>query len=269
MKYKLLISDFDGTLSGDSYTISEKNLRAIEKFTKSGGIFTISTGRMKDGILPIAKRYGIEGIISCYNGAEIFNTVSGEIYNKQYIKNEILVESLKLLESFGVYFQTYDDGGMYIEKPGKPTDVYEKMSMIKANVVGEKLSDYYYKNKKDSYKIFVMDECEILNEVHLSMQKALGDKLNVIHSIPENVEITDKSVSKAKSVEIMSEKLGISPNEIITVGDGGNDSPMLSGIGLGIAVNNATENCKKSANVVIPVSANDDAIAYIIEKYCL
>lgn len=45
MKYKLIVSDFDGTLLRSDNTISEPTRRAIAAYMAAGGTFTVSTGR--------------------------------------------------------------------------------------------------------------------------------------------------------------------------------------------------------------------------------
>lgn len=45
MKYKLIVSDFDGTLCRSDNTVSEYSKEVIEEYFKRGGIFTLSSGR--------------------------------------------------------------------------------------------------------------------------------------------------------------------------------------------------------------------------------
>ena len=50
---KVLITDLDGTLLPISKVLSEKDLNAIDRFRRGGGIFTIATGR----IIQAAEQY--------------------------------------------------------------------------------------------------------------------------------------------------------------------------------------------------------------------
>ena len=50
MKYKIFISDFDGTLVRDDGTVSEKNKAAICRYREQGGVFAVCTGRMTPAI---------------------------------------------------------------------------------------------------------------------------------------------------------------------------------------------------------------------------
>ena len=62
INYPIIVSDFDGTLVNDDGTISIENKNAIEKYTKDGGVFAISTGRLHYGILSRAKELGLKEV---------------------------------------------------------------------------------------------------------------------------------------------------------------------------------------------------------------
>lgn len=78
----------------------------------------------------------------------------------------------------------------------------------------------------------------------------------------------DMEVSKGYGLEYVSNRLGISPDEIIAIGDNENDISMLNYSGLGVAMGNALEKTKSEANII--TSSNDeDGVAKVIEKYIL
>ena len=46
INYKMIVSDFDGTLVQGDGKVSEKNIKAINEYIDAGGVFVISTGRV-------------------------------------------------------------------------------------------------------------------------------------------------------------------------------------------------------------------------------
>ena len=77
MKYKLIVSDFDGTL-GNKNDISSENISAIQKFVKLGGKFAICTGRPYTSIKDICEAYNLDVLTASYQGASIKEARSGK-----------------------------------------------------------------------------------------------------------------------------------------------------------------------------------------------
>ena len=46
INYKLIVSDFDGTLIDDNQQIPQKVVNAINEYVACGGVFAVCTGRM-------------------------------------------------------------------------------------------------------------------------------------------------------------------------------------------------------------------------------
>ena len=65
MKYKLIVSDFDGTLAVNS-VVSNEVVKAINKYREAGGKFVLCTGRHRLSANAVIKRNGFEtdGVIS-------------------------------------------------------------------------------------------------------------------------------------------------------------------------------------------------------------
>ena len=72
--------------------------------------------------------------------------------------------------------------------------------------------------------------------------------------------------SKKNAIYILADKLGIKKEEIIVMGDGGNDISMFECAGLKIAMENAEEHLKEKADF-ITASNNDDGVAKAIQKF--
>ena len=78
MKYKLVISDYDGTLGGAPLnTIDSETLSAIKKFQDKGGKFVVCTGRMFSSAQRICKSANLGGLCVSFQGAMIKDIESG------------------------------------------------------------------------------------------------------------------------------------------------------------------------------------------------
>ena len=97
---KLLVSDYDGTFKEENNNKNIKaNIEAIKRFTKSGNIFALATGRNFTSMKSETTRYNIPyKYLICNDGSTIFNAKDELVY-KYPIPENILEESLEYLSS--------------------------------------------------------------------------------------------------------------------------------------------------------------------------
>ena len=79
INYKLIVSDFDGTLIDDNQQIPQKVVNAINEYVACGGIFAVCTGRMLRSILPRVRELGLKGLVIANQGAVIADIESGNV----------------------------------------------------------------------------------------------------------------------------------------------------------------------------------------------
>ncbi|HBL8261494.1 TPA: HAD-IIB family hydrolase, partial [Listeria monocytogenes] len=90
--------------------------------------------------------------------------------------------------------------------------------------------------------------------------------VSILSSHANNIEILPKDMDKKYAVKNLAAHLNIKPENVITFGDGENDIGMLEVAGAGVAMENASELVKKSADFV--TTANDaDGIYYFLKKH--
>ena len=83
-----------------------------------------------------------------------------------------------------------------------------------------------------------------------------------------SLDIASSSASKLHGIMEVAKILNIRTEEIIGVGDGYNDFPLLMACGLKIAMGNAVPELKAIADFIAP-TVQDDGVATIIEKFVL
>ena len=97
----------------------------------------------------------------------------------------------------------------------------------------------------------------------------LFDQYEVFKSRDMLLEWSPKHVHKANGLAKLAQYLGIEANQVMACGDEENDRSMLEWSGIGVAMGNATVAIKQVANVVAPMTNDEDAVAWAIETYIL
>ncbi|MEG0857514.1 MAG: HAD-IIB family hydrolase, partial [Terrisporobacter sp.] len=90
----------------------------------------------------------------------------------------------------------------------------------------------------------------------------------IVRSTPFFLEFLNPQANKGAGIGLLAHELGIKQDEIICVGDAGNDKHMIEYAGLGVAMGNATEDIKDLADY-ITLSNDDDGVAHVINKFIL
>ncbi len=266
MKYKLIASDVDGTLLDSNKQLSEKNIKAIRRAVEQGLIFCISSGRPIYVTEKFTKLLGIPDMpFILYNGAMV---VTGPEHKATFEQGLTPDDALWLINKgreLGTTVIVWSNHKLYVNEFNERTDRYQALSLIPPILIEnpEKLV------KQGVSKVLWFDEEARMPELQALLDNCeIAGHINYFTSNPKFMEIVDKNCSKALALEKLAALYGISREEIVAIGDGYNDLPMLEYAGLGIAMANADDEIKARCGAVT-LSNDEDGVAYAIENLIL
>lgn len=273
MKYKMIAVDMDGTLLKDNKEVSDNNKEAIRKACDAGVKVVVCTGRIFTSAKAYAKIVGSMAPIIASNGAYIREKDKDEVVYEKKMEKEALLKIIKITKEAGVYPHIYTTNTVYTEKlifSSKNYATWNEALAEKDRVIieiVEDLSEVVESGRYDFIKAVVMsDDLEKLNE----LRKKIGEEVQIaiMSSVPNNLEFTAYGTSKGNGVEILAKYYGISRDEVICIGDNENDISMIEYAGLGVAMENSSDEIKAIADYVTD-SNEDDGVAKVIEKFIL
>lgn len=99
------------------------------------------------------------------------------------------------------------------------------------------------------------------------LKQELGDCI-ITRWCDQFCDVVPSTSSKPKGVQKTLEHFGIQQEETIAFGDGGNDATMLEYCHIGVAMGNATDECKAAADYVT-TNIEDDGIANALRHFGL
>jgi Cof subfamily protein (haloacid dehalogenase superfamily) len=268
INYKMIVSDFDGTLVQGDGNVSEKNIKAINEYIDAGGIFVISTGRVPSAILSRARELGLKGLISCCQGTIILDIESGKILFDQRLPEKTTVDACREMEKLGLHIHAYDLWEYYSNIDDEMLRYYQDITETKAILVlNEKLSDFISKKNLSAYKLLAMVLPEDNAKIVAKLKEAKIPDCDITKSAKFLVEIVNDKCSKGSAVSFLAKHYGIEIEKTVGIGDNYNDISMIEAVGLGVAVANAEDALKQRAGYVCENSNEQSAIAEVIEKF--
>ena len=267
MKYKLFISDYDGTLGeAPKNDIDEETIEAINAFTEKGGIFCVCSGREYRSISKICRQQGLKGLVVSFQGANIHDLESGECLLDGGIDKELALELIKEVRHTGLEPVIYTTEGFYVEKSSAYTEYYETAVGMKAGNMD--VEEALFKFGK-SCKIGWLGDDNLVNETAKIMNAKYRNKGIMFNSGAKCLlEAIDERYTKGKAVRFIADFYNIPLSQVIAVGDSTNDIELIKGEWHGVAVGDGKEELKAVAKEVT-VPFKQKPVKVLIEKYCL
>lgn len=266
MIYKMIVLDIDGTLTTSKKDITPATKEALLEIQQKGYKVVLASGRPTPGLARFAKelelaKYGSYTL--SYNGAKIVNCKTGEIMYEKLLPNNVLPDLYDIAIEHGVGIMTYENDNVVTGTP------FDKYMMLESRI--NNLNIRYEKNFKEyttfpTHKCLMTGEHEVLQKAEEHLKKKYNSLLSIYFSEPFFLEIMPQNISKADSLQMLCNHLGMTSEEVICCGDGFNDISMIEFAGLGVAMENAQDIVKESADY-ITASNDNDGIVQVIRKF--
>ncbi|MBD1577148.1 sugar-phosphatase [Vibrio sp. S11_S32] len=266
--YKLIALDMDGTLLNSEHKITKHNKQAISQARAMGVTVVLASGRPLNGMLAALEELEMntdQDYVISYNGSMVQTADS-----KTVIRQEILTGAdAKLIanwaETLNVNVHAFSiEHGLITPKNSKYTN--HECAINGIDVVEMPFSEL--SDDAPILKVMLVDEEPILSKAVAQLPNDLYQQFTIVRSAPFFLEIMHKTSDKGAGVEALAQYLGIEQQQVIAMGDAGNDHHMLTYAGLGIAMANATDETKAISNYI--TDSNDNSgVAQAIEKFVL
>lgn len=265
--YKLIAIDLDGTLLDSNKDLSIENINSIKKASNLGCHIVISTGRPFDGFYRYLRELGLDNKQSysmAFNSALIFRN-DKSIISKTCLKGKNLKEVYDLSKKLNANIHAFDLEGVITPKLSKYT-----IREVTINKLPYRIKDFdQIDDSEEIIKVMLVDEPEILDSYIKDIPEYFYDKYNIVRSAPFFLEFLDKNVDKAAGVKFLAKYLNINDDEIMTIGDAGNDYKMIKDCKMGVAMSNSMDFVKDAAKYVTANTNNNSGVAEVFNKFIL
>ncbi len=266
--YKAIALDLDGTLTDSEKKIPDDNKNAISKALDAGFKVILASGRPSFGIWPLARELELDkkgGYILSYNGGNIIDCTNEDLIYAKHIPEDLFPEICELAQRNKLALITYYKDKIITEMPDDEYVIKEAFcNGAKIMPVDDMVEFVDY----PVAKCLIVGRHDRLVPVREKLLEKYGARIDAFFSEEYFLEVVPCHVRKDLSLDALLSKLDIKSSELIAVGDGLNDIPMLKFAGLGVAVANAYAPVKDVADL-IGLSNEDCAVAKIIEDYML
>ncbi|MBQ3616020.1 MAG: Cof-type HAD-IIB family hydrolase, partial [Anaerotignum sp.] len=240
---KLVASDLDGTLLNKNKEITPRLFDALKKLDELGIYFVPSTGRPFGTVPKAIKELPFLKYVITSNGAAIYDAAEQKNIIENFLTPEAVDAVIKIAKELPVITEYFIEGKAYIAK-----DIYDDLAPF--NLTESHMT--YIKNSRTPVEDFwneMKRNNTVLENINLvfadmELRKEIWDRLkalglaSVTAATTKNIEITSLFATKAKALEKLCEVLGFTRENVLAMGDGDNDMPMIEFAGIGVAMAN-------------------------------
>lgn len=262
MNLKLVACDMDGTLLNSKNEISEKHAKVAELCAEKGIAFTVCSGRAFVSIKPYLKSLRSDkGFMIGYNGGRIATMdMKTEIYRCPMTARDVrsIIDLGMKLDATTI---VWADEVLYVNRINDSSIAYAKLSSAEA-VLFDPENPVFLQNLADNDittvdKVFWTDPPEKTDYLEKNARPLVPETVQFMRSGSIFLEFVDAKVSKGDALRRLCDYLGVDISESAAFGDAENDLAMLEAAGRAVAMGNASDVVKESADTITETNDND------------
>jgi len=270
---KLIAFDLDGTLLNSKKEITPKTREILQRAADMKIEIVPATGRIWDVIPEPVRDLDFINYAVTLNGAKVFDVKTSKTIAKFEIPPERALKMARVFDDIDnvIYDAVLNDKG-YIRRDyyeAAPDFMYDAWQ-TKVVLEHRKPVDNFYEIIENSGGVQKLQMYTLDNDLRQNLLKSLPvvfPKSEFATSLPNNIEINDKTSNKGNGLKCLAEYLDIKLENILAFGDGTNDLSMIKSAGIGVAMANSCRELLEFADSVT-ADCDNDGVAEGIMKFC-
>jgi hydroxymethylpyrimidine pyrophosphatase-like HAD family hydrolase len=248
MKIRLVATDVDGTLVIPGGTVPEENRAALRDAAARGVTMALATIRIRKAALKVVQQLGLPMPLVCQGGATVYDA-EGRLLHEESLPLDLAREIAAYADANGLGLLTTIDGA-HLQGPGYVsglTGVLDPMPHQESNLATV---------AKAPTRFMVTGE----RGVNLLLERFSGAPVRIVRHYRADGSLIDAAITSAgaakdRGLAILCAHLGVAPEEVLAIGDGESDAPMLRFAGVGVAVGDGDPAARAAADWIAPPAA--------------
>lgn len=269
MAIKLIAIDLDGTLLNANHGLNPATIAAVKDAKAAGIKVVLCSGRPLTGVKLYLPELGLTepgDFAISYNGALVQHTDTGKTVLSESLSYAEYRRIEKLARTIGVHAQVLDDAHLYTANADISRYTVRESYLVNMPLFYRHADDF--PTDKQFAKVMLIDEPAVLDAAIKHIPDEFYRDFYIVKSEPFFLEFMAAKVNKGNAVTALAQYLGYSMDEVMAIGDQGNDLPMIKAAGTGVAMGNALPEVKAAAQHVTATNV-EDGVAKAIREWAL
>ncbi|TPW74856.1 HAD family hydrolase [Schumannella soli] len=230
-RVRLVALDVDGTIAGGDHSVSDRTAAAIRSLVDLGIPVVLLTGRSKPNTLAVAREVGLEATVAANNGSVMFDTVTGENVRVALMDPEQVGRVADLAAELDLELTWWTTDEIFVDADGPVKKQLHELGEDDI-LIGDPASF----DREGIAKIMLFGPADRLDAASARIDAVAPGGTR---SMDVFYEFVDPAANKWAALQVLLERFDVDPQDVLGLGDGGNDVVWLSRIGHPVAMGNA------------------------------
>ena len=284
---RLVAFDLDGTVLDDLGAASAESISALREMQERGvALATLSGRNVEKSLAPFALQPGLTDGMHCgaYNGSVVVGPVAGgrrPLVFEQRIPSDALSHLLAFIRERGhnfIYYYCAAHPALGVEERYLSDRRTQSTDRIEVQVGADFTFDAGLLEQiaegrlGPPPKLLILPGEDRREEVFQEAAERFNGLLYIARTDRDRVEFMSPEVNKWTALERIGRSRAIQASEILAIGDGENDLPMILGAGIGVVMDGAADHVKAHVDgkrVRLARRFEDEGFARAMREYVL
>ena len=262
---RLLLSDVDGTLVTNDKVLTPDAIAAAKALREAGIALALTSSRPPHGMRMLVEPLDMILPMAGCNGAVLVNP-DLSVIETHLIEPAAARRTLDFLTRQDLAVWLYTETEWFVPDRAGPHVDREAFILQSEPIIASTFTDAQL---ADAVKIVgVSSDYALVAASEAAAVGALGTAVSATRSAAHFLDVTNPFANKGQVVATLAWRLGLSPDQIATIGDMPNDVLMFVKSGFSIAMGNASAEVKAKAGAVTD-SNQEDGFAKAVRTFIL
>ena len=264
LPFKAVAVDMDGTFLDDRKQFDHEQFdQLLTEFEKRGVHFIVASGRPYVRLKQDFKGFADRMDFVTLNGSRLI--IKGKDAASYPMDRQDVLELIDDVQAeYGkMATMVFEKNIAYLH-----SEVYKDERDFLAYFAGNSdvIDDWNDLPEDDIYQITFGMDSKHAADVEEAFNKDHENKISAFASATFAIDVNVKGVSKGSGLERLLAKMGMTGDDLIAFGDGGNDIPMLDFAKYSYAMANGMDKVKKHAKFIAPANT-ENGVFRVLQKY--
>ena len=270
----LYITDLDGTFFNNDGEVSAKSKDIINRLSADGLLFSVATARSVLSSVPLLEGVNVTAPIVAMSGVVIYDIQNKKTVKSFPIEADAYNELISVFEKHGkspFSFFLNENGEYQIQFTDLKLEIHKLYYETRTKIEGTNLRKVKRYETPDGFSpIFVSlcDEYDDLVKIKAEIDGIAALSCSFYKDTYTKywfLEVFDANVSKANGLKIVKEYTHA--ERVVAFGDNRNDFPLFDAADVKCAVDNAVDELKEKADIIIGSNETDGVVRFIMSDY--